>query len=160
MEELSTKDLQKADLLKDYEMKVNYLKDHLSRMWTRFNIFLTLQTGLAGAKIVYVSKANETISIDNDLAKLALLLSTIWFFVGIIDRSLVNNYRGQVSQTFERLKIASNYATFRDLPHTGQVELERTTFFEKALHSVFSPTKIIFVVPAIAIVVWIISLMR
>jgi hypothetical protein len=160
MEKITTNDLQKADLLKDYEMKVNYLKDHLSRMWTRFNIFLTLQTGLAGAKIVYVSKANETIAIDSNLAKLALLLSGVWFFVGIIDRSLVKNYRGQVGQSFERLKIASNDATFTDLPHTGQVELERMNVFEKALHSVFSPTKIIFVVPAISIVVWVMTLIK
>ncbi|MEY4903288.1 MAG: hypothetical protein RLZZ292_1103 [Bacteroidota bacterium] len=147
------KNLQKDVLLRDYEIKVNYLKDHLSRMWTRFNIFLTLQTGLAGAKIMYVQKSNETPMIDIQLVYLALILATLWFMVGIIDRSLVQNYRNQIKDTYSQLNEASEN-TLENIPHTGKVETEKMHFLERILHSVFSPTKIIFVVPMIAILLW------
>ena len=146
--------LQKDVLLRDYEMKVNYLKDHLGRMWIRFNIFLTLQTGLAGAKIIYVQKPNETPVVDIQLVYLALVLAILWCIVGIIDRSLVNNYRGQVGLTFDRLTEACDN-TLVGIPHTGKVEEGKMHFLEKALRSIFSPTKIIFVVPMMAILIWV-----
>ena len=37
-------------LVKDYELKVRYLTDHFSRMWTRFNYFVTIQTALLGTQ--------------------------------------------------------------------------------------------------------------
>jgi hypothetical protein len=33
-------------LIKDYELKVGYLNNQFSRMWTRFNFFLTAETSL------------------------------------------------------------------------------------------------------------------
>lgn len=33
-------------LLKDYGFKIKYVSDHFSRMWTRFNFFLALESGL------------------------------------------------------------------------------------------------------------------
>ena len=35
-----------ALLSKDYELKVRYLTDHFSRLWTRFNYFVTIQSAL------------------------------------------------------------------------------------------------------------------
>lgn len=35
-------------LQKDYELKARYLTDHFSRMWVRFNFFLTIESGLVG----------------------------------------------------------------------------------------------------------------
>ena len=33
-------------LIEDYRQKVQYLKDHLARIWTRFNFFLDLAISL------------------------------------------------------------------------------------------------------------------
>lgn len=40
-------------LFKDYELKINYINNHFTRMWNRFNYFLVLETAafLVGAKI-------------------------------------------------------------------------------------------------------------
>lgn len=134
--DVATASPNKDVLLKDYEIKVNYLKDHLGRMWTRFNIFLTLQTGLAGAKIVYeTGKAQD---VDKRLLYLALLLAVIWCIVGIIDSSLVRNYRGQVELMFNKLKAVLNDPIISDIPYTGEVEDARMNAFERFLRTLFS----------------------
>ncbi len=50
--EQAAKEKEKADmalsfLQKDYDLKIKYLSDHFSRMWTRFNFFLVLESGLS-----------------------------------------------------------------------------------------------------------------
>ena len=37
--------LPKDYLQKEYELRLSYFKDHLTRMWTRFNFFLVINTG-------------------------------------------------------------------------------------------------------------------
>ena len=54
-------------LQKDYEMKVNFYKNHLNRMWTRFNYFITIQTALAGAKVINFQNDNVKLIIDKNL---------------------------------------------------------------------------------------------
>ena len=39
-------------LLKDYELKVRFLSDHLQRMWMRFNFHLTVEPALTGGKLL------------------------------------------------------------------------------------------------------------
>jgi len=36
-------------LIEDYWQKISYLKDHFTRLWNRFNYFLTIQSALFGA---------------------------------------------------------------------------------------------------------------
>lgn len=135
--------------IKDYELKIRYLTDHLGRMWTRFNIFLTLQTGLAGAKIMYEPAKKP--EVDKNLLILSLILAVIWCIVGIIDSGLVRNYRAQVDLVFEKLKPALKGTPFSDIPHTGKVEEEKMNAFERILRTGFSPTKLVFTVPLILI---------
>lgn len=61
-------------LREDYELKAKYLEGHLSRMWTRFNFFLTIESALLA------------FSFDADSAQYAgylavggLLLSLMWY---------------------------------------------------------------------------------
>jgi hypothetical protein len=35
-------------LVEDYKLKVGYLTEHFSRVWTRFNFFISLETLVAG----------------------------------------------------------------------------------------------------------------
>jgi hypothetical protein len=42
--------------IEDYRQKVQYLKDHFARIWTRFNYFLTLQSALFGVAIISIEK--------------------------------------------------------------------------------------------------------
>lgn len=40
-------------LIKDYELKIKYLTDHFSRMWTRFNYFIGIESALIGGKLIF-----------------------------------------------------------------------------------------------------------
>ena len=46
-------------LVKDYELKIGYLKDQLDRMWTRFNIFVTIESALVGGKFLYFGDSDD-----------------------------------------------------------------------------------------------------
>jgi hypothetical protein len=35
----------------DYETKVRYYSEHMHRVWTRFNFFITLQSGLVAGLV-------------------------------------------------------------------------------------------------------------
>jgi len=40
-------------LIKDYELKIGYLTQHFSRMWTRFNYFVGIESALVGGKLIF-----------------------------------------------------------------------------------------------------------
>jgi hypothetical protein len=44
-------------LLEDYKLKVEYYAGHLSRMWTRFNFLLTIDSALFG---LFATRENPT----------------------------------------------------------------------------------------------------
>jgi hypothetical protein len=41
--------------LEDYKQKINYLTAHFTRMWTRFNYFVAIETALVGGKFLIAS---------------------------------------------------------------------------------------------------------
>ncbi len=79
-------------LRQEYELRVSYLKDHLSRMWTRFNFFLTINTGLFAIAVAQSSQ---------DLWLLAgivgILASLCWNQFAATDNYLVDVYRRQIA---------------------------------------------------------------
>ena len=86
------------DAIKDYELKIKYLTDHLSRMWSRFNYFLSIQTAIAGGKFYFETKVN-----DYAIGLLGLLFSIIWYMLGAQDRYLFELYQAQVQSTYQEL---------------------------------------------------------
>jgi hypothetical protein len=92
-------------LLEDYKLKVEYLTGHFSRMWTRFNFFISLETLVAGA---LVAAATTERPLDNLwlVAILGLVISFCWYVVGATDRYLIATYRSQIRSTL--LELARN----------------------------------------------------
>jgi hypothetical protein len=86
-------------LRKDYELKVNYLTAHFSRMWTRFNFFLTINSALLA-----FSFGKDSAQYAGYLAIAGLLLSMLWYRFAQTDNFLVEVYRGQVAHVFELLR--------------------------------------------------------
>ena len=83
-------------LQKDYELKINYLSAHFTRMWTRFNFFLVLESGLSAALWGW-AKDKETFSGGaSAFAWIGLITSICWYVMGAEDRYLVEAYRSQV----------------------------------------------------------------
>ena len=91
---MDTKDF----LLEDYKLKVQYLTAHFSRMWTRFNFFLTINSALFAFSV-----QEDTAAFVLLFVVAGLLLSALWYFFGATDNYLVEVYRKQVGTTYHLL---------------------------------------------------------
>jgi hypothetical protein len=110
-----------AFLQKDYELKSVYLTNHFTRMWTRFNYFVAIETGLVGGKFLIPNGV-----LSKELAIAATLISAVWYVMGAEDRYLVRLYRHQMDQAAEAL-AATIWAEEKDRQayiHVGQVDPE------------------------------------
>jgi hypothetical protein len=83
-------------LEKDYELKVRYLADQFSRMWTRFNFFLVLESGLSAALWVWFKDKAESVDKAVVLTWVGIVSSICWYVFGAQDRHLVEIYRKHV----------------------------------------------------------------
>lgn len=79
-------------LINDYELKIKYLTDHFSRMWTRFNYFVGIESALAGGKLVFGDG-----KLSPEVAIVGAIVSLIWYVMGAEDRFLVRVYRKHVT---------------------------------------------------------------
>ncbi len=68
-------------LIKDYELKVGYLTQHFSRMWTRFNYFVGIESALVGGKLIFGSG-----KLSLEVAIVGAIVSLIWYDMGAEDR--------------------------------------------------------------------------
>lgn len=85
-------------LMKDYELKARYLTDHFSRMWVRFNFFLTIESGLVGLSF-HKDYSGHVLA----LSYLGGFLALVWFHFGRTDNFLADFYRTQIGIAFDRL---------------------------------------------------------
>jgi hypothetical protein len=92
-------------LRKDYELKANYLTAHFSRMWTRFNFFLTIESALLA-----FSFNKDSAQYTGYLAIAGLLLSILWYRFAATDNFLVEVYRSQVAHVFDLLRTSREAA--------------------------------------------------
>lgn len=92
--------MKKVDFLqRDYELKVRYLTDHFSRMWTRFNFFLSIHSAL------FALSLNSDYSTFAWLLSIAgLMLALAWYYFGSTDNYLVDAYRKQAAHAYRLLK--------------------------------------------------------
>ncbi|MBM9594298.1 RipA family octameric membrane protein [Roseitranquillus sediminis] len=87
----------------DYKSKVAYLVGQFDRMWTRFNLFLTLETAIFagfGAAFLQAPQLAQVVSLAG------AAVSLLWLFTANEDRNLVKLYRGHVRQAFDALKTS------------------------------------------------------
>ena len=110
--------------MEDYKLKISYLNDQFSRMWTRFNFFLTIESGLVAGQ-VFAKKA-DVFNIT-DIHWALVFISLLWYVFGAQDKYLVDNYRDQVEDAFDRLKAITNnefHPINHDIPYVGQVRMK------------------------------------
>src|SRR6266540_2667256 len=106
-------------LQKDYELKISYLTNHMSRMWTRFHYFLVLETALTGGKFVIDGGTSSQF-----VSVVGVVVSVLWYIMGAEDRYLVGLYRYQVEKTAEKLAemIWPNEDERNQYRYVGQVD--------------------------------------
>jgi hypothetical protein len=86
-------------------MKVDYLKAHLSRMWTRFNFFLTIELALFSLLGYLIFDTDGSHREANFIIFFAgMVTSSIWCFFGCQDRALVKIYREAIIDVACRLE--------------------------------------------------------
>lgn len=141
------------DALKDYELKIKYFTDHLSRMWTRFNYLLGIQTAIAGGKFFL-----PTDKYDYAIAFVGLLFAVIWYMLGAQDRFLCELYRNQVEQSYLKSggsKSVSYVGQVKDAPERLLVKRGLLTWRWEPVSS----TKMAALVPFVAALLWIMYLL-
>jgi hypothetical protein len=93
-------------LRQDYELKISYLTAHFSRMWTRFNFFLTIDSAVLAFSFD-TGRGSYAITF---LAIVGIVVSVLWYKFSAFDNFLVEVYRRQVNHVFELLRGAREAA--------------------------------------------------
>jgi len=88
-------------LVDDYKLRTDYLTAHFSRMWTRFNFFLSIETGLIG--VAFLASKDQWSRYAVVFALAGVLVSAAWYVFGAQDRYLVLLYRDQVKLAARRV---------------------------------------------------------
>jgi hypothetical protein len=152
-------------LRQDYQLKVNYLTEHFGRMWTRFNFMLSIQLALFGF-LGYLLFDNQNRNVPAALLPIVLGLITalLWFFVGVQDRFLVEEYRHALIEAFKRLRQTTVHAqppwTENDYVgfHQGQNQLFHRRGWLSWYLSPASITTLPAWIPLFALLVWLAAL--
>ena len=103
-------------LVDDYKSKVQYLKDHFTRLWTRFNYFLTLQSALFGAAILSPEKYHWWVPI------FGAILCILWYLFGAQDRYLVDLYRKQIEHDVIEIKSKLKLSDYYFIGQTENID--------------------------------------
>lgn len=105
---------------KDYERKISFLVQQFGRMWSRFNIFVTLESSLIGGKFLFASQTDSP-----GFAVLGIVLSFIWYVFGANDKYLVDVYRKAVEDAAHKLTslvaLDGSYSERTDYHFVGDV---------------------------------------
>ena len=155
IDKISPKDFHKEH----YYKKIDYLKDHFSRMWTRFNFFLTVESALFGGKVFVQSNTIATNEFLWQIALIGFFVSVIWYIMGAEDKYLVNLYRKEVEQEFEKLKeCLSPHITEKMTYYVGQTKdvsdlRLKTGLFEWKFERI-STTTMAAIIPFLLMLVW------
>lgn len=143
-------------LLKDYELKARYLTDHFSRMWVRFNFFLTIESGLVG--LSFHKDDSEQVQW---LSCLGGVLALVWFHFGRTDNFLADFYRKQVGIAFDLLSNLKGWTEENQKPpellFVGNVkddESIRHTFLRGRWRK-FSATELAAFLPLVYFGIWV-----
>ena len=104
----------------DYRLRIEYLTGHLTRMWTRFQVFVTLESALVAVLLVEGKLSDAA----PHIAIVQAVLSFIWFLVGRHDRHLVRIYKRQIADAAARLQteglVEHDYVVVGEVPCTNR----------------------------------------
>lgn len=122
-------------LQSDYETKVRYYSDHMQRVWTRFNFFITLQSGLV-AGLVFSRDRGEFTEAAIYFLIAEAVLSFVWYVFGAQDRYVIALYRDHIAETLELLRAREPFASALPdgYPYAGQIgEIKARSRIERRL---------------------------
>jgi hypothetical protein len=105
-------------LLEDYKLKVEYFSNHLSRMWTRFNFLLTIDSALFA---LFATRENLSSTTRLLFIFTGLVLSVLWFFIGGLDIHFTAIYRSHIKKAHCLLLNGCDVTGEDKPPYVGDV---------------------------------------
>jgi hypothetical protein len=147
-------------LIRDYELKINYLTNQYTRMWTRFNFFLVVETGLSAALFGFFKPPSTISELGLFLALIGAVSSLCWYVFGAQDRYLAAVYRTHVeeagSKISEKLEL-EDYLGYPYIPVVYQeTEIDRHIYQWRA--DIVSTTKLAAWFPLLVFIYWLLVL--
>ncbi len=147
----------------EYKLKVEFYTGQFQRMWTRFNLFLTLETGLAA--LLFVKDSGALTRLAAPVALVEILISSVWFVIGLQDRCLVRVYRAHIRHAASVLTDLN--VVLPGYRHVGEVDdmrgvMLQTSVEEKRwldrleLRAYFHVTRLAYLFPAFALLLWLV----
>lgn len=142
--------------LKDYELKVGFLTSHFGRMWTRFNFFLVLESGLLAAAANTKHAAGMRAIVWAEL-----IISAVWYIFGAQDKYLVQVYRAEVEVAARELW--ADRVIPKQYTYVGQVEGEAVRELQVERHPLqwrfkyASVTHLAALFPVLAFLAWLVT---
>lgn len=144
--------LPKDFLIKDYELKIGYLMQHFTRIWTRFNYFVGIESALVGGKLVFGGG-----KLSPEVAIVGAMVSLIWYIMGAEDRFLVRVYRDHVKNAADLVAKSVWGDTRPPYCHVGEVKES-----SKSLHwelsgwrlEPISTTRLAALIPLLVLIAW------
>lgn len=147
-------------LQKDYELKINYLTNHFSRIWTRFNFFIALESALSVALFRLFSDTGGFSEHATLIAWIGVVSSACWYVFGAQDRYLVEVYRTQVekagTQIAEKLRLRDYLGS--DYVRVGDTSTNITHNIYQFRLEHFSITKLAAWFPLLVFLYWIVMI--
>jgi len=144
---------QLAFLQRDYELKVGYLTNHFTRMWTRFNFFVTIESALLGSRFVFAPQLGW------QAALLGTLLSLTWYVFGAQDRFLVRIYRHNMRLSGEEVAKRLDLSDYR---YVGEEDIASKEVESEGIVSwrskSISITRLASLFPLLITLVWVVIL--
>ncbi|PYS58167.1 MAG: hypothetical protein DMF74_24375 [Acidobacteria bacterium] len=143
-------------LKEDYWRKVEYLKDHFTRLWNRFNYFLTLEAALFGATILSSEKYHWWVPI------FGAVVCVLWYIFGAQDRYLVELYRKEIEQALDQLGSKLSLENYYFVGQTENIEDQKDKMGRLKIDwriyqwrwSFLSTTKLPALFPLIVLLMW------
>ena len=154
-------------LVEDYKLKTDFLTEHFSRMWTRFNFFLSVEPALFG--VAFLAHKDEWSKRAVTFAGFGILVSVFWYIFGAQDRYLMELYRDEIkfaaqrlTERFKNILGAENYenilSSYRYAGDTAdKAEVIRSGQFQWRW-KVISVTRLAAIFPVAVLLVWVVAI--
>ena len=146
-------------LQKDYELKIRYLADHYTRMWSRCNFFVGLETALTVALFGWFKDRGGFARDSTFIAVVGAVSCACWYCFGAQDRYLGEIYRKQVKLLGEILEGDFELSTelkdrYKDYTYVGDTASRLGMNFYQWRKDLISTTKLVVWFPVLVFVYW------
>jgi hypothetical protein len=105
-------------LYEDYKTKLDYLTSQYTRLWQRFNFFLSIELGIFGF-LSYLTFNLKVLDATWVAAAIGIVVSALWYVVGAEDRYLVETYRARANEAARRVEHAAGGIPGFERNHAG-----------------------------------------